>query len=235
MATTKLPALPKEEIRATRTSVFMKLTMAVTGTFFVAYVLLHMYGNLKAFWGASAYNDYAEHLRTMLTPILPYSGFLWIMRVLLLLSVVLHVWAAFTLWSRARSARPQRYAVKKAVAATLSARFMRWGAVCLLLFVIWHLLQFTVVPININGDHADPYGRLVAAFQVWWCVVIYLLAMIALGMHIRHGAWSAAQTMGLTGTRSRRVQANAVAITLALIISVGFSVVPLGIAFGLIK
>ena len=74
--------LLKGETTARRTTVFMKVLMASTGALFVFYVLMHMYGNLKIFAGAKAFDEYAEHLREMLVPILPYSGFLWLFRVL---------------------------------------------------------------------------------------------------------------------------------------------------------
>lgn len=134
----------------------MKLVMAVTGLVFVAFVLVHMYGNLKMFAGRAAYDDYAEHLRTLLTPILPYSGFLWITRAVLIGSLVAHVYSAFYLWSRAQNARTTKYQVKKAVVATVSSRFMRWGGVTLLLFIVWHILQFTTQTINVNGSKASP-------------------------------------------------------------------------------
>lgn len=213
----------------------MKLVMAVSGLFFVFYVLAHMYGNLKAFSGKEGYDDYAEHLRTMGEPILPFGGFLWIMRILLIAALIAHVYSAFYLWSRARTARPTRYAVKKAVAATVSSRFMRWGGVALLLFVIFHLLQFTTNTIRVNGDYTSPYERLVAGMQVWWVVVIYVLALAALAMHLRHGVWSASQTLGWTSTARARRNANAAGIIIGLVVSVGFVIVPLSILFGLIK
>ena len=227
--------LPPSTVTARRTTIAMKMVMAVSGLFFVFYVLAHMYGNLKAFGGQSAYDEYAEHLRTMGEPILPFGGFLWIMRILLIVALIAHVYSAFFLWSRARAARPIRYAVKKAVAATISARFMRWGGVALLLFVIFHLLQFTTNTIRVNGDYSSPYLRLVAGMQVWWVVLIYVLALLALGMHLRHGVWSASETLGWTNTARARRTANVAGIVIGLVVSIGFVIVPLSILFGLIK
>src|SRR3954467_2306293 len=90
--------------RASRSTIFLKLTMAMSGLIFVGFVLAHMYGNLKAFSGHDAFNEYAEHLRTMGTPILPRSGALWIIRAVLIVSLVVHVSSAATLWRRARAA-----------------------------------------------------------------------------------------------------------------------------------
>ena len=213
----------------------MKLVMAVSGALFVLYVIAHMYGNLKAFGGQQAFDEYSEHLRTLGEPILPFSGFLWVMRIILIVALIAHVYAAFYLWSRAQGARTTRYAVKKAAAATLSARFMRWGGVALLLFIVFHLLQFTTNTIRANGDFPSPYQRVVAGFQVWWVVLIYVLAMVALGMHLRHGIWSASQTLGWTSSARARRAANSLAVVVAVVVVVGFLLPPLAILFGFVK
>lgn len=211
----------------------MKIVMAVSGGLFVLYVIAHMYGNLKAFAGKQAFDEYSHHLRVLGDPILPEGGFLWVMRVLLVGALVAHVYSAFYLWSRAQGARTTKYAVKKAAASTISSRFMRWGGVALLLFLVFHLLQFTTNTITVNGVYASPYQRVIAGFQVWWVVVIYVLAMVALGMHLRHGIWSAAQTLGWTGSARARRVANQSAIAVAVVVVVGFLLPPLSILFGL--
>lgn len=213
----------------------MKLVMAVSGALFVLYVIAHMYGNLKAFGGQQAFDEYSEHLRSLGEPILPYSGFLWVLRIILILALIAHVYAAFYLWSRAQGARTTQYAMKKAAAATLSARFMRWGGVAILLFLVFHLLQFTTNTIRANGDYPSPYQRLVAGFQVWWVVLIYVLAMVALGMHLRHGIWSASQTLGWTSSARARRTANSLAILVGIVVVVGFLLPPLSILFGFVK
>jgi succinate dehydrogenase / fumarate reductase, cytochrome b subunit len=222
-------------VTARRTTIAMKLVMAVSCALFVFYVIAHMYGNLKVFGGQQAFDEYSEHLRSLGEPILPYSGFLWVMRLLLIVALIVHVYAAFYLWSRAQGARNTRYAVKKAAAATVSSRFMRWGGVALLLFLVFHLLQFTTNTIRANGDFPSPYQRVVAGFQVWWVVLLYVAAMVALGMHLRHGIWSAAQTLGWTSSARARNSANALAILVAVVVVVGFLVPPLSILFGFVK
>lgn len=210
--------------------------MAVTGLIFIGYVLLHMYGNLKVFAGQEAFDEYAHHLRTFGEPMLPHEGLLWIVRVVLLLSIIGHAYSAFALWARASSARSSKYAVKKAVAATLSSKMMRWGGVALLAFVVFHLLHLTTHTINVNGDPESPYERVVSSFQPeqWWVAVIYLLAMLALAMHLRHGVWSACQTMGLTNSAKARLRANGAAVFLAVVVAGGFALVPLSILFGIV-
>jgi succinate dehydrogenase / fumarate reductase, cytochrome b subunit len=232
--TTTTPTLATQSRSST---ILLKMLMAVTGLVFIGYLLLHMYGNLKVFSGQEAFDDYAHHLRTFGEPILPYSGLLWIIRVVLLGSLVVHAYAAYTLWARAHSARSHKYAVVKRVSSTLSSRTMRWGGTALLLFVVFHILHFTTRTITPGGDSDSPYQRLVNSFapEQWWVPVVYLLAMGALAMHLRHGTWSAAQTMGLTSTPASRHRANLAGYTLAVVIAGGFAIVPLAVLFGIVE
>src|SRR3954449_2849680 len=102
--------------RASRSTITLKLLMAASGILFILYVLAHMYGNLKAFSGHDAYNEYAEHLRTIGEPMLPHAGFLWIMRVALVVALVVHVACAVALWRRAGRARTTPYVMRRPVA-----------------------------------------------------------------------------------------------------------------------
>ncbi len=222
--------------RSTRSTIALKLMMAVSGLLFILYVLLHMYGNLKAFAGHDAYNEYAHHLRTLGEPMLPESGFLWVLRVLLLLALVVHVYAAVALWRRAAKARTQKYQVKRNRGSSFSSRWMRWGGVTLLLFLVWHLLNFTVGKVNVTGGATnDPYNLLVDSFGVWWLTLIYLVAMLALALHLHHGTWSAAQTLGFTSTARSRRNAKTAGWVLAVVIAGGFSLVPLAVLSGIIS
>jgi succinate dehydrogenase / fumarate reductase cytochrome b subunit len=215
----------------------MKFLMATTGVIFVLWLIAHAYGNLKIFGGASAFDIYAHHLRTMFEPILPYGGLLWIIRVVLIVSIFVHIYAAFYLWSRANGARPTRYVAKQAAKRTIKTKWMRWGGVAVALFIIFHLFQFTWVKFNVGPDPTDgSVGRLlVSSFQVWWVVLIYVLALIALGLHLYHGIWSAAQTLGWTSHERSRVVAKQIAFTTAVIIAGGFSLVPIFVLAGVIE
>ncbi|MDQ3382829.1 MAG: succinate dehydrogenase cytochrome b subunit [Actinomycetota bacterium] len=222
--------------RAVRSTIALKILMALSGLIFVAFVLAHMYGNLKAFAGHDAFNDYAEYLRTMGEPLLPYSGALWILRLGLIVSLVVHVYAALVLWRRARTARTTPYQVKKHTGATWASLLMRWGGVTLLLFVVWHLLNFTVGKVNVAGGPTDdPYVLLVDTFTTWWMTLIYLVAMAMLGAHLHHGFWSAFQTLGMTGSARARSTAKTVGLVLAIVIVVGYSAVPVAVLAGIIE
>ena len=222
--------------RATRSTVFLKILMAVSGLLFVLFVLGHMYGNLKAFWGEESFNGYAHHIREIGRPILPYAGALWIIRVGLIAALLVHVATAVALARRARRARPQKYVVKKNTGAIPASLTMRWGGATLLIFIVWHLLNFTIGKINVQGGETNnPYRLLVDSFDTWWLTLIYLAAMATLGAHLHHGIWSATQTLGLTSSERTRKLAKRTAFSIALLVSVGFSLVPLGVLFGAIS
>ena len=221
--------------RASRTTIALKLGMALSGVVFIGFVLGHMYGNLKAFAGHDAFNEYAHHLRELGEPMLPHEGFLWIMRVGLIVALAVHVYCAVVLWRRAARARTTKYVMKKHTGAIFASRLMRWGGVTILVFLVWHLLNFTIGKVNVQGGETDDaYNLLVDTFDVWWLTVIYLVAMLALGAHLHHGIWSAAQTLGWTGTAAKRARAKTVGFVIALIVTVGFSLVPLGVLAGII-
>ncbi|PFG40481.1 succinate dehydrogenase subunit C [Georgenia soli] len=231
MVTSTVPTTPR---RARYTTVALKWAMAISGILFVLFVLLHMYGNLKAFSGQEAFDGYAASLRTLLYPYLPHEGFLWIQRVVLLVAVVVHAGAAIALWRRARTARPQRYVVTRRTAQTYSARTVRWGGLILLAFIIFHLLQFTTLTINVGGEFDSPYERLVAAFSHWWLYLVYLVAIVMLTMHVRHGVWSALQTLGASD-RSRQRAINLLAYVVAAALLIGFMLPPTAILLGFVN
>jgi succinate dehydrogenase / fumarate reductase, cytochrome b subunit len=118
---------------------------------------------------------------------------------------------------------------------------MRWGGVAILLFLIWHLIEFTIVKVSVNPDAQgadvlnNPYRLVVASFQVPWTTAIYVLAMVALALHLAHGTFSAQQTLGWTGTPAAHRRAQAIGHGLAAVIAIGFIIPVLAISFGLIK
>jgi succinate dehydrogenase / fumarate reductase, cytochrome b subunit len=226
--------------QATRSTVALKALMAVTGLILIGYLLAHMYGNLKVFAGPAAFNEYAHHLRTLGEPILPYSGVLWIIRVILIVSIFAHMYAAFTLWSRARKARGgvRRYHSNKArlgVQRTYASFTLRWGGVVIVLFVIYHLLHLTWNVIHPGGAAATPYDRVVNGFQIWAVVLAYTIAVIAVGLHVRHGTWSALTTLGANTSSLARQRLNVIAYAVAGLLTIGFLLPPFAILFGFVS
>ncbi|NLG20074.1 MAG: succinate dehydrogenase cytochrome b subunit [Actinomycetales bacterium] len=215
-------------------SILLKTVMAVSGLIFVGFILAHMYGNLMIFAGRETFNEYAHHLREFGSPMLPEKGFLWVMRITLIVALVAHAGSAFALWSRAGKARTTRYVQRKGQWATFVKRSMRWGGAALLIFVVFHILHFTTNTIQIGGDYDNPADRLLNSFGVWWAVLIYLFAVACLGMHLLHGIWSAGMTLGLNRSLDAAERLRLTAILVAVVVVVGFALPPLAIFLGLI-
>lgn len=208
--------------------------MAVSGLLMVAFLLVHMLGNLKIFLGTAEFDGYATWLRTVGAPAVPHTGILWVTRVVLLAALVLHVTAAAQLSRRDLAARPSRYVHGQRPHASFATRTMRWGGIILGLFIVWHILDLTVGVLNPDYVGSEPYHNVVVDFRVWWINVIYIVAMLMVGLHINHGFWSAAQTLGVRSA-SRRKGIRAVGTALAVVITVGFIAIPVGVMTGLVS
>jgi len=226
--------------QAARSTVAMKAMMAVSGLIMIGYLLAHMYGNLKVFAGQQAFDDYAHHLRTMGEPILPYSGALWVIRIVLLVAIFAHVYSAVTLWRRDRRARggTSRYATskgKKGMQRTYSSFTLRWGGIIILLFLIYHLLHLTWNVVAPGGASDSPYERLINGFQIWWLVLAYTIALLAVGFHLRHGVWSGFTSLGANTSGITRRRLNILAYVITIVVTGGFLLVPYAILFGVVS
>lgn len=224
-----------------RSSVGKKVVMAVTGIVLWGFVLLHMTGNLKYFYGPgdpeapdpnAAINVYGEWLREIGSPLLPHSGALWVTRIALLVALALHVHAAYALTVMNRRARPVGYERRRAVQIGWAERTMRWSGVALLLFVIYHVLHFTTGQAHHDFVAGDVYHNMASAFSIGWVAAIYLVAMVLLAMHLYHGLWSLFQSLGWNHPRFNRWR-RAFAVAFTLLIAIGFALVPLAIVTGI--
>lgn len=217
-----------------RSTIGKKAVMAVTGLVMVLFLLVHMLGNLKIFFGPNDFDAYAAWLRTIGEPVLRDVWFLWIQRAILLVAVVLHVVCAAELSKRDRSARPTPYAHRRGAGASFATHTMRWGGLIIALFIVWHLLDLTVGVTNPDFESGRPYHNVVVDFQVWWINAIYIVGVVMVGLHINHGFWSATQTLGVNRS-SRDVAIRAIGTTLAVAITAGFLAVPIGVMTGLVR
>ncbi|TVT60207.1 succinate dehydrogenase cytochrome b subunit [Amycolatopsis rhizosphaerae] len=220
-----------------RSTVGKKAVMAVTGGILVLFLIAHMAGNLKIFLGASDFDHYSLWLRTIGEPALPHRWFLSGLEIVLGVSVIGHMWAAITLARTARLARPVRYAAtRKSQANGYAVRTMRYGGVIIALYVIWHLLDLTAGAVNPAGGNATPYAKVVADFAPshWYITVFYVVAVVLVGLHLRHGIRSAFQTLGLAGAR-RYTGYDRLAAVVAALVVVGFLAVPISVTFGWVK
>ena len=212
----------------------LKIVMALSGAVLLLYLVVHMIGNLKIFFGGEALDTYAHWLREVGEPALPAQGMLWIVRVVLLVAVVSHIVAATILARRARAARPVRYAHRRPVQTSYASRTMRWGGVIILLFVIYHLLHMTVGSVHPDFVHGDVYRNIVVGFRVWPVTAFYVVAMVALGFHLRHGVWSMLQTLGASHPKWDATR-KAASTAFAVVVTLGFVAVPIAVLFGFVK
>ena len=217
-----------------RSAIGKKWAMAVSGIVLLTYVLAHMIGNLKVFLGKHQINTYAAWLRSLGEPALPRTVLLWGLRTGLTAAFVIHIVAAVQLTRMNRRARPERYQSKRDYAsASYASRTMRWTGVIVALFVIFHLADLTWGMANPHFVRGDPYDNLFYSFQRVPVAVFYIIANIALAVHIFHGAWSMFQSMGLNNPRYNRWK-RYFATGFALVIGVGNVSMPLLITTGVV-
>lgn len=212
-----------------RSSIGRKVVMAATGAILVAFVIAHMIGNLQVYIGPEAMNDYAVWLRQVL-----HGAGLWIARAVLLAAVILHIWAATSLTLSSRRARAVGYREQKWRESTYASRTMRWGGVIILLFVIYHILHMTTGTVHPSFIEGDVYHNFIAGFKVVPVSLFYIFAMLALGLHLKHGVWSMFQTLGVSHPRYIRA-AHVLAWIVALVVVVGNISFPLAVLAGIVK
>jgi len=220
------------------TAVGKKYVMAITGIIGIGFVIAHMVGNLKVYLGVVEHNGsetydldiYGEFLREILVPILPRTVFLWIMRVVLIGAVLLHVHAAYTLTLMNRRARPVKYqSARDYQVANFASRTMRWTGIIVVLFLAWHLADFTWGWVNPDFERGLVYRNLDASLSRVPVAILYIAGNIALGIHLFHGTWSLFQSMGWNNPRFnnwRRHLAAAVA-TVIVVGNVSFPIMTL--------
>ncbi len=192
-----------------QTAVGKKWVMAITGIALLGYIFAHMIGNLKLYYGPADMNAYGDWLRHLGYPILQNSQALWLMRTGLLAAFVLHIHAAYSLTMMNRAARPTGYQSQRDyITADFAGRTMRWTGVIVLLFVIWHIMDLTLGTPGVSGEFIehDPYNNVVTSFERPLVAGFYVIANLALGLHIWHGTWSLFQSLGWNNPRLNGVR-----------------------------
>lgn len=206
-----------------------KVVMAVTGCILFLFVVGHMLGNLQVFEGRARINAYGHFLQSL-------GELLWIARITLIVAVILHITATVQLALRNKKARPIDYSRKQAINSSYASRTMYWSGPIVLVFVIFHLLQFTAGYIHPGSQfiEGDVYHNLVAGFSVWWVSVWYIFSMILLGFHLRHGIWSMFQSLGYNHPKHTPLLKKS-ALLIAVVIVLGYISIPISVLTGLVK
>ncbi len=229
MATTVISTREVRPVRFWESTNGQKAIMAVSGIILFLFVIFHMIGNLQVFEGSEQLNFYGAALRR-------FPEALWGARAVLLLAVALHIWSSIKLAVRKTSARPVSYAKRQNTVSSYASRTMYWSGPIILAFIIYHLLHLTVGYFHPGGGfvEGDVYRNLVTGFRVWYVSAWYIFSMILLGLHIRHGAWSMFQSLGLNHPRHTPLLRKAAA-ALATTIVAGYISIPISVLAGLVK
>jgi succinate dehydrogenase / fumarate reductase cytochrome b subunit len=225
-----------------RSAVGKKWLMALTGIAIILFVLAHMIGNWKIFLpdveGVPDIDVYAHALRQLLVPFLPEHVALWILRTGLIVAFLVHIHVAYSLTLMNRRARPEDYhGPRTYLAANYASRTMRWSGVIFAAFLLFHLADLTwgVAPAAPETwERGQVYANFVATFSRAPVTIFYVIAMVTLGIHLYHGAWSMFQSLGINHPRFNAAR-RYFAIGLAVLVTVGNAVMPLAVLFGLVE
>jgi succinate dehydrogenase / fumarate reductase, cytochrome b subunit len=229
MATTVIGVRQERPARFLASTSGKKIVMAVTGVILFGWLTFHMLGNLQVYEGPAKINAYGHFLKSI-------PELLWGVRAIMFLAVCLHIWASIGLALRNNSARPKGYARKANTISSYASRTMYWSGPLLFVFIVYHLLHFTVGIVHPGSDfvEGDVYHNMVSSFSVWYVSAWYIFSMILLGLHLRHGAWSFLQSLGFNRQRQMSVIKKLAAIY-AFIMVAGFISIPVSVLTGLIK
>jgi succinate dehydrogenase / fumarate reductase, cytochrome b subunit len=209
-------------------SVGKKVVMAVTGLIMLAYLITHVLANLLVFQGPANINAYSAFLHGT-------GGALWAARLVLLAALVLHVVAAVQLAGRRFEARPVEYAGgREPQVSTWASRTIRWGGVLILVFLIYHILHFTIGTAHPDFVEGDPFHNVATGFGNLFVVILYLLAMVAVGLHLYHGVWSSGRSLGMSPPSPNPLR-RTVALILALAVWLGFTIIPIAVYAGVVR
>ena len=231
-------ALVKTRCTFVTSSIGRKIIVALTGLCLVLFLAGHLAGNLLIFGGPEWINTYAHGLHSM-----PEAA-LWGIRAGLAVIFIIHVWLTIQLKLENHAAR-EPYVFKNTIKATLSSRYMIYTGLTVLVFLIYHLYQYTL---RVGYDPAqfttfisdgtvetfDVYKMIVTGFSNVWCSAFYILAVLMLFSHLRHGVQSIFQTVGVDSRKIRPFY-NFIAIAYGAIICLGFISVPVSVLLGIIK
>jgi len=204
-----------------------KVLMALSGIVLFAYVVAHLLGNLQIYLGSELINRYAEMLHSN-------EGLLWTARIILLAAVLVHALAGFLLWLRRREARPIPYRTKENIQASAASRTMIWTGFVIAAFVVYHVLDLTVGVAH-AGSYVElnPANNVVTGFSHAVPALLYVVAMIALGLHLWHGVYSMFGSLGLSHPRYTAGVKKLAALVATLIALANISI-PVAVLTGLL-
>ena len=213
-----------------------KVIMAITGLIMLLYLIAHLLGNLIIFKGPSGINAYASILREFLP-------LLWLVRIIMLSVFLIHLVIAVQLFLDNRKVRPIPYRLKKNLRSSFASRNMIWTGLIIALYIVYHLLNFTIPAINPefsahrNIDslgRPDVFSMVIKNFERIKIVAIYTIAIIAMALHLSHGIQSLFQTLGLNNEVTLPVMIKT-GLAASVILLVGFLSIPFAVLTGILR
>jgi succinate dehydrogenase / fumarate reductase cytochrome b subunit len=223
-----------------RSALGKKYVMAITGVALMAFVLVHMIGNLKVYLGKDAsgiydIDHYGEFLRDLLVPLAPRTVVLWLLRVGLIAAFALHIHAAYSLTVMNRRARTTRYqSPRDYIAANFASRTMRWTGIIFFLFLAWHLADLSWGWVNPHFVRGAVYRNMDATLSRWPVAILYIVGNLALGVHLFHGSWSLFQSLGLNNPRFN-IWRRWFAVGFSALIVIGNVSFPIAVLAGIVQ
>jgi succinate dehydrogenase / fumarate reductase cytochrome b subunit len=208
-----------------------KLITGITGIGLALFVLVHLLGNLTLLAGSKTFNEYSHFLTS-------HGEFIYPAEIILLLFFLFHIIMGISVYLKKRKARPQNYEMYKSAGKpskqTISSRTMILTGIILFIFLIIHLIQFKYGPThmtNIDGQLVrNLHANVISVFANPWWVLFYVVVMVLLGYHLRHGFWSMLQSLGAMKPSMTPV-IYTIGIIFAILIAVGFIILPIWIYF----
>jgi succinate dehydrogenase cytochrome b subunit len=218
-----------------RSSVGKKIIVAITGIILILFVIGHLLGNLQIFIGPDWINGYSEHLRDL-------GPLLWLIRIFLLATVIIHIYVTIRLAIENRRARPEPYIDKRYVKATFASRHMVMSGLIVLAFIIYHLAHFTVRVTDrrfglLKADplgHYDVYSMMVYGFQNYYVSGFYVIGLFLLTLHLSHGSSSFFQSLGLNDKKLTPRLALGGRI-FAWLMFIGYTSIPIAVLLGWVR
>jgi len=201
-----------------------KFVMAITGSFLVIFMVIHLAGNLTLYGGADLFNGYVLTL-DLIKPVIR------IIEVVLLAAFILHIFNGVWLWIENKKSKGTRYKINASSEnSSLFSRTMFVTGSIVFIFLVLHLAtffwRFNVHDPEGLADLHLYFNIVTGFFQMWWYAILYIIAVILLGFHLNHGFQSAFQTFGWNHKKYTPI-IKKLGTLYAIIMAVGFASLPI--------
>ncbi len=211
-------------LKFTTSSIGKKVTMAVTGSFLIIFLIIHLIGNITLFFGPEAFNGYVAALDVV-------KPLIRVIEVVLLAAFILHIYNGTRLWLENKRARGTTYKINgSSENSNLFSRTMFLTGSIVFIFLVSHLATFFwrfnfYDPMGYANNH-QYFQIVVHFFSYWWYSLFYVIAMVLLGFHLYHGFQSAFQTFGWNNKKYFPL-VEKIGAAYALIMATGFASMPI--------